>query len=41
MRVLMLDKNTYRNRYQYLDSNEIHGRTPKPDGDGFLKVGSF
>jgi hypothetical protein len=41
MKVLILDKNTHRNRYRYLDSNEIHGRTPKPNGDGFLKVGSL
>jgi hypothetical protein len=41
MRVLILDKNTHRNRYWYLDSNEIHGRTPKPNGNGFLKVGSL
>ncbi len=41
MKVLILDKNTHRNRYWYLDSNEIHGRTPKPNGDGFLKVGSL
>ena len=41
MRVLILDKNTHRNRYRYLDSNEIHGRTPKLDEDGFLEICQF